>query len=61
MKAEELIEKLKNYKDFDVEFIFSEEPTNGSYFPTIRHFKDLGIGDIGYSDRVILLSGEEYE
>lgn len=59
MKVEELIEKLKNYKDFDVEFIFSEEPINGSCFPTIRHFKDLDIGDIGHSDKVILLSGEE--
>lgn len=59
MKGKELIEKLKDYTDFDIEFIFSEPPTNGCYFPTIRRFKDLEIGDIGHSDKVVLLSGEE--
>lgn len=59
MTVAQLINKLKGYDDFDVEFVFSEEPCNGSYFPIIRKFKDLEIGDIGYSDKVILLSGEE--
>lgn len=61
MTGQELINKLKGYEDFDIEFIFSEEPCSGSYFPTIRHFEDLSIGDIGYSDKVILLSGNERE
>ena len=26
MKSKELIEKLKEYEDFDVEFVFSEKP-----------------------------------
>lgn len=60
MKGRDLIEKLKDYEDFDIKFIFSEEPCNGSYFPTIRHFEDLDVGDIGYSDKVVFLSGEEY-
>lgn len=61
MKVAQLIEKLKGYEDFDVEFIFSEEPTNGSFFPTIRTFNNIDIGDIGHSDKRILLTGDEEE
>lgn len=56
MKANKLIELLKPYQDFDVEFVFSEivsEKLN------VRTFKDLEIADIGYSDKVVLISGEE--
>lgn len=56
MKANKLIELLKPYEDFDVEFVFSEivsEKLN------VRTFKDLEIADIGYSDKVVLISGEE--
>lgn len=59
MKGKELIEKLKDYTDFDIEFIFSEPPTNGCYFPTIRRFKDLDIEAYRHTNKVVVLSGEE--
>lgn len=56
MKVSELIEKLSPYEDFDVEFVFTD---GYSKFPNVRSFEVEGIADIGYSDKVVLLSGEE--
>ena len=56
MKAKELIELLQGYEDFDVEFVFTD---GYNIFPNIRKFKNLTLGDIGYSDKVIVLDGEE--
>lgn len=56
MKAKKLIELLQPYKDFDVEFVFSEIVNDKLH---VRTFKDLEIADIGYSDKVVLISGEE--
>ena len=32
MKSKEFIEKLKEYKEFDVDFVFSEKPKEGDHF-----------------------------
>lgn len=56
MKVSELIEKLSPYVEFDVEFVFTDGYSN---FPNVRSFAVEGIADIGHSDKVVLLSGEE--
>lgn len=56
MKAKELIEKLKNYEDFDIEFHFTD---GFSRFSNIRRFSVDCVEDIGHSDKVIIISGEE--
>ena len=58
MKAKELAEELVRCGDFDVEFRFSE--LDGSdYGMTVRRFKSIGIGDIGHSDKIVILTGKE--
>ena len=59
MKAKELIEKLKEYEDFDVDFAFSEKPQEGDHFLTIRVFKNIDICDVGHSSKIVRLSGDE--
>ena len=59
MKARELAEKLMEHPDFDVEFIFSEEFNKNDKWPTIRKFNNINISDIGHSDKIIILDGEE--
>lgn len=56
MKVKELIEKLKNYEDFHVEFHFTD---GYSIFPNIRKFSIEEICDIGHSDKVVILDGKE--
>jgi hypothetical protein len=57
MKAKELIEKLKGYEDFDLKFLFLEENPKYNYLNG-RTFTVEDI-DIGYSDNVIMLAGDE--
>lgn len=58
MKARELAEKLMKNPDFDVKFSFTEE--DGSEWGlTCRSFENVDIADIGHSDGVIVLSGDE--
>ena len=63
MKCKELIEKLKEYEEFDVEFVFSEKPKEGDCFRflTIRVFENIDICDVGHSNKIVRLSGEESE
>ena len=56
MKGKELIEQLKGYEDFDIEFSFSECNNNGY---NLRTFENITIGDIGHSSKTIKLDGEE--
>ena len=56
MKGKELIEQLKGYEDFDIEFSFSEIKNN-LYF--LRTFENICIGDIGHSSKIIKLDGDE--
>lgn len=58
MKVKDLINELKNLEDFDVEFHFddrlmSDEPFN------FRKFSNINIDDISYSDKVVVLGGDE--
>ena len=62
MKANELAKELLKNPDFDLEFSISEliESANRTDWGlTIRRFSDIEIGDIGYSDKVIILCGKE--
>ena len=56
MKGKELAEIAKHYENFDFQFVFSEEPKEGDRFLNIRVFKNLVVGDIGYSDKIGSLS-----
>jgi len=58
MKGKELIEELKGYEDFDIEFSFTD---GCNPFPNIRRFINMDIGDIGHSDKVVILDGDERE
>ncbi len=53
MKAKELIEKLKEYPDFDVVFGLLE-PDGSPYGIGLRRF-NIDIDDIGHSDSVVIL------
>lgn len=60
MKAKDLAEKLLENPDFDVDFLFMEfyahdETCVGQ---RIDKYKDVTICDIGYSDKVIILTGD---
>ena len=58
MKAKELADKLLQYPDFNVSFSFME-PDGSHYGICLRSFNDIDIADIGHSDKVIVLGGEE--
>lgn len=58
MKAKELIKLLEQNPDFDVEFVFSDK---SEHFMNLRSFDNLDVADIGYSSKVILLTGDEKE
>lgn len=70
MKAKELAEKLLQNPDFEVEFLFTtyyetEVWTNNGIIKAqtgkqVDKYKNVDIADIGYSDRVIILTGEAY-
>lgn len=57
-KVKDLIEKLKNYEDYDVEAAFSDYE-EGDKFLNIYFYKVDGITDIGHSDKVVVLSLDE--
>jgi len=59
MKAKELAEHLSKYPDFEVEFSFSELD-NSEWGMSVRRFKNVSIEDLGHSDKVALLGGEEF-
>lgn len=56
MKAKELAKILLENPDFDVDFSFADY--DPSWF-NLRTFKNIKVDDIGYSDKVIKLGGEE--
>ncbi len=57
MKAKELAEQLLKNPDFDIVFVTVDSTVGFGY--NIRKFKDIGIADIGYSDKTITLDGIE--
>ena len=58
MKGKELVDFItkNNLEDFDFTFSFTDRYNT---FPNVRTFKITGVADIGYSDKVIDLEGEE--
>lgn len=56
MKGKELAELAMQYPDFDFEFCFTD---GGNKWPNIRKFNQLELADVGHSDKVVVLSGEE--
>jgi hypothetical protein len=58
MKAKELAEKLLENPDFEITTVFRDKLIK-SEWPVYRKFNILGIGDIGYSDKIIQLEVEE--
>lgn len=58
IKAKELAEELLKHPDFEVFLLFCELD-NSEYGMTVRRFKINGIGDIGHSDKTLILDSEE--
>ena len=58
MKARELAEQLLKNPDFDIVFNATEKTED--FGICIKNFENIKIIDIGYSDKIILLGGEEY-
>ena len=56
MKGKELAELAMEYADFDFEFCFTDGYSN---FPNVRSFEKLELCDIGYSGKVVILTGKE--
>lgn len=59
MKAKELIKILKHYPDFEVEPTTSEVDSTKKWGLSVKTFKIVGITDIGYSEKKIVLDIEE--
>lgn len=57
MKAKELAEQLLKNPDFDV--VFNTTDNERSFGFNVRQFRNINITDIGHSDKIIILGGEE--
>lgn len=58
MKAKDLAKLLLEHPDFDVQFnTFS--PDGSEWGATLHSFEITGVGDIGYTDKVFILCGNE--
>ncbi len=57
MKAKELAEQLLKNPDFDV--VFNTIDNERSFGFNVRQFRNINITDIGHSDKIIILGGEE--
>lgn len=58
MKAKELIAILQQNPEFDVVVTICD---GGDKFPNMRTFENIELADVGYSDKVIVLTGDERE
>lgn len=56
MTIKELSDIYKQYGDFEIQFSFTD---SCGKFLNIRTFSNIEICDIGYSDKVICLTGDE--
>ncbi len=56
MTGKELAELAKKYEDFNFQFTFTD---GYSRFPNVRSFENLELCDIGHSDKVVILTGDE--
>lgn len=57
MLGKDLMKLCEKYPDFDFEFSFTDG--NNGRFINVRHFEKLELCDVGHSDKVVILSGEE--
>ncbi len=57
-ESKELALELLKHPEFDIEFSIFERD-GSAYGAGVRSWNITGIGDIGYSDKIILLSGME--
>lgn len=57
MKAKDLAEQLLKNPDFDV--AFNTIHNGGGFGFNVKQFRNINIADIGYSDKTIILGGEE--
>lgn len=57
MLGKDLQKLCEEYPDFDFQFTFTD---GYSRFPNVRTFENLTLEDIGHSDKIVLLSGEEH-
>ena len=58
MTTDDLKKICEEYPNFEIEFKFTD---GYSKFPNIRDFKNIEIADIGHSDKVIILTGDEHD
>jgi len=58
MKAKELSKEILKNPEFDIKFSVLESDES-KWGIIVRKFKITGILDIGYSDKIIILDGEE--
>lgn len=56
MKAKELIDKIKDYPNFEICFVHSYPDATGM---TYKWIKITEIVDIGYSSKLIAIGGED--
>ncbi|MBO5373671.1 MAG: hypothetical protein J6A75_13280 [Lachnospiraceae bacterium] len=56
MSGKDLAKLCEQYADFEFEFVFTDGYSN---FPNVRSFDNLELCDVGHSDKVVLLTGEE--
>ncbi len=62
MKAKDLAKELMKRPDFDVDFSFTDGFSEGEIgWPNQRKFNKIEIADIGYSEKLIRLSGTEVD
>ena len=57
MKGEELKKLCEQYSDFEFEFRFTD---GYSTFPNVRSFNHLELCDIGHSDKIVIITGDEH-
>jgi hypothetical protein len=55
MKVKDLIQQLEGFEDFDIEAVTSKI-NDSEYGLTVETFKTEGITEIGYSEKLLLLS-----
>ena len=56
MKVSELIEQLKGYEDFELQFLIDETDDTALKY---RTFCDIAVADIGHSEKSITLTARQ--
>lgn len=56
MKGNDLLKLCEQYPDYEFEFSFTD---GCSKFPNVRTFDNLELCDIGHSNKIVILTGNE--